>query len=71
MLEDEFPDIFRFTASVFPSRNDDVVTSPYNSIFSLYELMKHSDCTMPVDNEALMGIVRNAESMSKNPQKPK
>lgn len=36
ILEDNFPEVFRFTASVFPSDNDDVVTSPYNSMFSLY-----------------------------------
>jgi tubulin epsilon len=30
MLDDEFPDVYRFTTSVFPSRNDDVITSPYN-----------------------------------------
>ncbi len=58
LLEDEFPDVFRFTASVFPSQqNDDVITSPYNSLFSLYELMKHSDCTLPIDNQALLNIV--------------
>lgn len=65
MLEDYFPEIFRFTASVFPSKTDDVITSPYNSIFSLYELMKHSDCTMPIDNEALINIIRNSEMVNK------
>ena len=54
---------------MFPSKNDDVITSPYNSVLSLYELMKHSDCTMPIDNEALIGIVRNAEAMSKTKEK--
>lgn len=50
--------MFRFTASVFPSKNDDdVVISPYNSLFSLYELMKHADCSLPIDNQALLGIV--------------
>ena len=37
-LEDNYPEVFRFTASVFPSNEDDVVTSPYNSLFSLNEL---------------------------------
>lgn len=58
LLEDEFPEIFRFTASVFPSENDDVVTSPYNSLFSLYEIMKHADCSLPIDNQALLNIVQ-------------
>ncbi len=30
LLEDNFSDAYRFTTSVFPSRNDDVITSPYN-----------------------------------------
>lgn len=50
MLEDNYPEVFRFTASVFPSGDDDVVTSPYNSLFSLYELSKHADCVFPIDN---------------------
>ena len=61
ILEDNFPEVFRFTASVFPSKDDDVVTSPYNSLFSLYELMKHADCTLPIDNQALLSIVDNVE----------
>jgi len=35
LLGDYYPEVFRFTASVFPSKDDDVVTSPYNSLFSL------------------------------------
>jgi tubulin epsilon len=68
LLEDEFPEVFRFTASVFPSQsNDDVVTSPYNSLFSLYEIMKHADCSLPIDNQALLNIVDTVEEMaSKN-----
>lgn len=50
MLEDNYPEVFRFSASVFPSGDDDVVTSPYNSLFSLYELAKHADCVFPIDN---------------------
>jgi tubulin epsilon len=50
VLEDNYPEVFRFTASVFPSGDDDVITSPYNSLFSLYELAKHADCVFPIDN---------------------
>ncbi len=50
-------------ASVFPSENDDVVTSPYNSFFSLYEVMKHADCSLPIDNQALLNIVQTVEEM--------
>jgi tubulin epsilon len=31
MLADEYPDVFKFANVIFPSENDDVVTSPYNS----------------------------------------
>lgn len=43
LLEDEFPAAFRFTASVFPSEDDDVVTSPYNALLSLAQLAEHAD----------------------------
>ncbi len=49
-LEDAYPEVFKFTASVFPSKDDDVITSPYNSLFSLNELANHADCTFPIDN---------------------
>jgi tubulin epsilon len=29
-LADEYPEVFRFVAAVFPSEDDDVITSPYN-----------------------------------------
>lgn len=41
------------------------MTSPYNSLFSLYELMKHADCSLPIDNQALAAIVENVEEMIK------
>jgi tubulin epsilon len=56
-LEDYYPGIFRFTASVFPSKNDDVITSPYNSLLALNKLIEHADCVIPIDNEALINIV--------------
>jgi len=30
LLRDEFPDVFRFAVSIFPSEEDHVITSPYN-----------------------------------------
>ncbi len=58
MLDDYWPGVFRFTSSVFPSIDiSDVNVSPYNSMFSLYEIMKHADCSLPIDNQALMKIV--------------
>ena len=59
-LEDEYPGVFRFTTSIFPSGDDDVVTSPYNSVLALNQLIQHSDCALPVDNEALMRMATKA-----------
>ena len=32
ILKDEFPEVYRFTTAVFPSADDDVITSPYNRL---------------------------------------
>ena len=55
--EDNFPEVYRFTTSVFPSEDDDVVTSPYNSMLALNKLCEHADCVLPVDNQSLIDIV--------------
>ena len=56
ILEDEFPDVYRFTTAVFPSVDDDVITSPYNSLLALDKLIDHSDCVLPLDNQSLLEI---------------
>eukprot|EP01064_Diplonema_japonicum_P002313 TRINITY_DN11472_c0_g1_i1.p1 TRINITY_DN11472_c0_g1~~TRINITY_DN11472_c0_g1_i1.p1 ORF type:complete len:496 (+),score=56.79 TRINITY_DN11472_c0_g1_i1:56-1489(+) len=66
-LEDEYPSTYRFVSAVFPQRNDDVITSPYNSILSLSKLIDHADCVIPVDNSQLSEIV----DISKSPQRNK
>jgi tubulin epsilon len=55
-LADLYPKTFRFAASVFPSRNDDVITSPYNAMLALNQLTAHADCVFPVDNSSLLNI---------------
>lgn len=35
------PQVHRFTTSVFPSEDDDVVTSPYNSVLALHQVPTH------------------------------
>ena len=30
LLEDDYPHCYRFTTAIFPSQDDDVITSPYN-----------------------------------------
>ena len=56
LLADEYPDVFRFVTAVFPSVDDDVVTSPYNSILALNKLTEHAHCVLPVENQALSEI---------------
>jgi tubulin epsilon len=48
----EFPGVFRFTASVFPSEEDDVVTSPYNAVLALHQLV--GLCAAAFDTRACM-----------------
>ncbi|KAG2385601.1 hypothetical protein C9374_003416 [Naegleria lovaniensis] len=65
VLHDEFPEIYTFTTCVFPSKDDDVITSPYNSILSLNELTQHSDCVLPLENQALYDMCQLVNSLEK------
>jgi tubulin epsilon len=47
---------YRFVTAVFPSSDDDVVTSPYNAMLAMNQLTQHADCVLPVENEALADI---------------
>lgn len=71
MLEDLYPEVFRFTVSVFPSEeNDDVITSPYNSILATKELIDHAHCVMPIDNHSLQLFAKlESEQKLKSTQK--
>lgn len=51
ILEDEFPEVHRFVTSIYPSGEDDVITSPYNSVLAMKELSDHADCVLPIENE--------------------
>lgn len=57
LLDDNFPDVYRFSTVVFPSEDDDVITSPYNCVLALKELTEYADCVLPVDNASLSSIV--------------
>ncbi|KAL5014922.1 hypothetical protein ScPMuIL_009192 [Solemya velum] len=57
VLEEEYPDVYRFVTCVYPSAEDDVVTSPYNSVLAMKVLTEHADCVVPVENQALVDIV--------------
>ncbi|CAM1326340.1 TUBE1 (predicted) [Pycnogonum litorale] len=56
LLEDEFPSINRFVMPVYPSSNDDVITSPYNTILAMKQLTDSADCVIPLENQALFDI---------------
>lgn len=58
MLEDDFSDVYRFTTAVFPSQDDDVITSPYNSVLAINELREHADCVLPIENQSLIDLVK-------------
>ena len=70
LLQDEFPETYRFTASTFPSEDDDVVTSPYNAMLSLAELTQHADAVLPLENQALLDICSLLDSKLKPTVKP-
>ncbi|OWK01488.1 TUBE1, partial [Cervus elaphus hippelaphus] len=63
VLEDEFPEVYRFVTSIYPSGEDDVITSPYNSILAMKELNEHADCVLPVDNQSLFDIISKIDLM--------
>ncbi|KAL4649068.1 tubulin epsilon chain [Arapaima gigas] len=63
LLEDEFPEVCRIVTSVYPSAEDDVITSPYNSLLAMRELTEHADCVLPVENQALE-IVNKIQRMA-------
>ena len=60
-LADLYPSVFKFSACVFPSEDDDVITSPYNSMLALNVLINSADCILPVDNQALFDIVSRVD----------
>lgn len=52
LLEEEFPEVCRIVTAVYPSADDDdVITSPYNSVLAMRELTEHADCVLPVENQ--------------------
>ncbi len=68
-LADEYPRQLRFATSVFPSSQDDVVTSPYNSTLATAQLIEHADAVFPVDNAALAELTRRAGTQARGTQR--
>ncbi|KAM4633966.1 tubulin epsilon chain [Polymixia lowei] len=65
LLEEEFPEVCRLVTSVYPSAEDDVITSPYNSVLAMRELTEHADCVLPVENQSLVDIVNKIKQASR------
>lgn len=63
--QNDYPEVYRYALSVFPSEDDDVITSPYNAMMSSRTLMRSADCVLPVENQALMNICSAIESRGK------
>uniref|UniRef100_A0A3B5L772 Tubulin epsilon 1 n=1 Tax=Xiphophorus couchianus TaxID=32473 RepID=A0A3B5L772_9TELE len=66
LLKEEFPDVCRIVTAMYPSAEDDVITSPYNSVLAMRELTEHADCVLPVENQSLVDIVNKISLMSHN-----
>ena len=62
LLQDEYPDVFRFVTAVYPSADDDVITSAYNSTLAMRQLTDCADCVVPIENQALINIVNRIEA---------
>lgn len=54
---------------MFPSSDDDVVTSPYNSMLAAAKLVEYADCVLPIENEALIRLVTKKETEDKEKSK--
>lgn len=63
MLADEYREVDRFVVAVYPSADDDVITSPYNCVLAMKKLTDYADCVMPIDNQSLVNIVNRVESV--------
>ena len=62
LLHDEYPNVYRFTTAVFPSPDDDVITSPYNAILASAHLVDHADAVLPLENQSLIDILARIDS---------
>ncbi|KAJ3304065.1 Tubulin epsilon chain [Kappamyces sp. JEL0829] len=70
LIREEMPKIWRFGVAIVPSDNDDVVTSPYNSVLSLSKLSQSCDCILPVDNQSLITIYERILQQPGSQKKP-
>lgn len=63
ILANDYKNVHRFVVAVYPSADDDVITSPYNCVLAMNQITEHADCVMPIDNQSLVNIVNKVESV--------
>jgi len=61
LFQDEYPEVYRFVCAVYPSADDDVITSPYNSVLATYKLTEMADCVLPINNQSLINICNKVQ----------
>ncbi len=55
--------ICRFVVPVYPSVDqDDVITSPYNSVLAMHQLTEHADVILPIENSSLERLVNSVSN---------
>lgn len=64
-LADEFPSLCRLSVPVYPSGDDDVVTSPYNAVLATRKLAQTANCVIPLENDALLDACARVASMQR------
>lgn len=70
LISEAFEGLSILSAPIIPSREtDDVVTSPYNTIFSMASLATSADVIIPFDNESITNCVRMLGEKKINPDK--
>lgn len=57
LVAEEFPEVCRIVTAVYPSADDDVITSPYNSVLAMRELTEHAHCVLPVENQVCAALL--------------
>ncbi|CAD5115074.1 DgyrCDS4090 [Dimorphilus gyrociliatus] len=69
LVAEEYPDVYRFVTAVYPSFDDDVITSPYNTMLATNQLTNYANCVLPIENQCLTNIIERHAKMNKQSEK--
>jgi tubulin epsilon len=67
LLADEYSKITRFSTCVYPSEENDVITSPYNIMLSTKELIQSANCVFPMNNSSLFSFYQLEKPPASDP----